>query len=98
MSELACAGDRPYRAAAILDRGRFHRQQAFEDAIAFRKVRLAGRCRACAALAPGARCDKHARDLELIAEYEQTIERSDFVLGPAVAHRQHPPPAEEEQS
>jgi hypothetical protein len=98
MCELACEGDRPYRTAAVLDRGRFHRQQAFEDAIAFRKVRLAARCRACAAMAPGARCDKHARDLELITEYRQAIERSNFVLGPAVAHPEHPPTVEEEQS
>jgi hypothetical protein len=98
MSDLVCEGERAYRAITVLDRGRFHRQQAFEDAIAFRNARLAGRCRACAAMAPGARCDKHARDLQLIAEYQQTIERLHFVFGPAIVPCEHSPSVGEDES
>lgn len=50
--------------------GQFQRLQALEDAIKFRRARLAGPCADCAS-APDDQCDEHGRDAGLIAEYEQ---------------------------
>ncbi len=44
----------------------FNRAQAFEDAIAYRRARLAAPCPHCATQR---RCDDHATDLDLIATY-----------------------------
>jgi len=49
--------------------GRFHLLQALEDAIRYRRLRMAGPCAGCG---PGGRCDDHGRDADLIAEYGQT--------------------------
>jgi len=56
-----------------MERIRFQRLQALEDAIAYRRARVAAPCPDCLACAAGRRCDDHARDLELIAEYQQTV-------------------------
>jgi len=48
--------------------------QALEDAIRYRRARVAGPCGACAA-APGRLCEDHGRDLGLIGEYERTAGR-----------------------
>jgi hypothetical protein len=45
-------------------------------------------CPACEAAAPG-KCEDHARDLKLIAEYLLAIERADLVLGPVAVEDGH---------
>ena len=72
-----------FRAGRVLDRGRFQRIQALEDAIAYRRARAAEPCPDCATAAAGRKCEDHARDLQLIAEYLQAIRRSNLILGPA---------------
>jgi hypothetical protein len=62
--------DDEYRAIGVTERGRFQRLQALEDAIAYRRARVTAPCPCCAPAAPGRKCDDHARDLELIAEYQ----------------------------
>lgn len=47
-------------------RQRLRRLQALEDAIKYRRSRLAAGCAGCAA----GPCDDHSRDAELIVEYE----------------------------
>jgi hypothetical protein len=54
--------------------------QAFEDAIAYRRARVAAECTDCMAAEPGEKCDDHARDLDLIGEYAQEIDRSSRAL------------------
>jgi hypothetical protein len=49
--------------------------QAFEDAIDYRRARVAAPCTDCAAADSDEKCDDHARDLELIGEYVDEIER-----------------------
>jgi hypothetical protein len=46
------------------------RLQALEDAIAYRRARVTAPCPVCAA--SGQKCDDHACDLNLIAEYQRT--------------------------
>ena len=62
--------DDEYRAIGVTERGRFQRLQALEDAIAYRRARATAPCPHCALATPGRKCDDHARDLELIAEYQ----------------------------
>ena len=62
--------DDEYRAIGVTERGRFQRLQALEYAIAYRRARVTALCAYCALAAPGGKCDDHARDLELIAEYQ----------------------------
>jgi hypothetical protein len=81
LRRAACRGGSPYRAVGVLDRGRYLRVQALEDAIDFRAARAAAPCRACDA-APGRRCDDHAGDLAMIAWYRAAISRSNLILGP----------------
>ena len=76
-----------------MERGWFQRLQALEDAIAYRRGRVAVPCRHCRAAAPGRRCDDHARDLELITEYLQAIQRPALILGPPAAERTRGGPA-----
>jgi hypothetical protein len=59
-----------YRALGLMERGRFQRLQALEDAIAYRQARVTAPCPHCGPAPLGRRCDDHARDLELIAEYQ----------------------------
>lgn len=61
---------------SVSERRQFRRMQGFEDAIAYRQARMAAPCTDCAAANPGEKCDDHARDLELIDEYADEIERS----------------------
>jgi hypothetical protein len=49
------------------ERARFQQLQAFEDAIAYRRARLAEPCQDCGP----ARCDDHATDASLITAYQQ---------------------------
>jgi hypothetical protein len=67
--------DIAHRGVGVAERRRLQRLQALEDAIAYRQARVTAPCPDCGAAAPGRRCDDHARDLELIAEYRQTIHR-----------------------
>lgn len=60
---------------SVSDRRQFRRMQAFEDAIDYRRARVAAPCMDCAAAASGEKCDDHARDLELIDEYADEIEQ-----------------------
>jgi hypothetical protein len=47
------------------------RLQALEDALKYRRARIAEPCADCAA-APGDRCEDHASDVDLVTEYETT--------------------------
>lgn len=49
-------------------RALFQQAQAYEDAIAYRRARLATPCRGCHG---PARCDDHAVDMNLIASYQR---------------------------
>jgi hypothetical protein len=62
--------DDEYRALGLKERGRFQRLQALEDAIAYRRARATASCPNCGPAPLGRKCDDHARDLELIAEYQ----------------------------
>ncbi len=53
---------------------RYQRLQALEDALKYRRARIAEPCGACDAL-PNEQCDDHARDVGLIAEYERAARR-----------------------
>jgi hypothetical protein len=56
--------------SAAVHRGWFQHLQALEDAIAYRRARVTAPCPDCTA--SGQKCDDHACDLSLIAEYQQT--------------------------
>jgi hypothetical protein len=53
-----------------IERRWFQHLQALEDAIAYRRARATAPCPDCTA--SGHRCDDHACDLDLIADYQQT--------------------------
>jgi hypothetical protein len=80
--------DDEYRAIGVTERGRFQRLQALEDAIAYRRARVTAPCPYCALAAPGRKCDDHARDLELIAEYQASARDSFVVTALATKDRQ----------
>jgi hypothetical protein len=52
-------------------RDRFQQLQALDDAIAWRRARLAISCPDCGPVPEGQKCDDHACDLDLIAAYQQ---------------------------
>jgi hypothetical protein len=54
-----------------IERGWFQHLQALQDAIAYRRARVTAPCPECTAI--GHRCDDHACDLDLIADYQQTV-------------------------
>ena len=76
----------PHRSAGVRESGWFQRLQAFEDAVAYRRARIALPCPDCEAAPSGQKCDDHARDLELIAEYLQTVQRS-LLIGPVAVEQ-----------
>jgi hypothetical protein len=82
----------PNRPGGVTEPGWFQRLQAFEDAIAYRRARVALPCPDCEAAPPGQKCDDHARDLELIAEYLQTVRRS-VLSGPVAVEQTSLQPA-----
>jgi hypothetical protein len=49
---------------------RFLRLQALDDAIAYRRARVAAACPDCGPGTDGPRCDDHACDLSLISAYQ----------------------------
>ena len=55
-------------------RDRIQRLQALEDALKYRRARIAEPCVNCDAMSDS-RCDDHDRDLDLIGEYEQAARR-----------------------
>jgi hypothetical protein len=61
-----------YRGVSVARRARFHHLQALEDAIAYRRARVAAPCADCGQVPGGRRCDDHACDLDLIAAYQLT--------------------------
>jgi hypothetical protein len=64
------------------DGGQRHWLQALEDAIKFRQARVIEPCADCGSVV--GKCEDHARDLDLIAEYHRTA-RS-LIEGPADRH------------
>lgn len=54
------------------ERNRLNQAQAYEDAIAYRRARLAAPCPHCGPH----RCDDHATDVDLIASYRQGHRRA----------------------
>lgn len=85
MSDLRPGAGTAGRTTGVLERGRFQRLQALEDAIAYRRARVSVPCGDCEAAGPDQKCDDHARDLQLIAEYLDTVERSVLLLSRAAA-------------
>ncbi len=69
----SCLDDLLDKAGAIPLRKRFHYLQALEDAISYRRARVAEPCADCDP-ANLEICDDHGRDADLIAEYEKTLE------------------------
>jgi hypothetical protein len=65
----AGSSQRPRSDSGVVPRGWFQQLQALEDAIAYRRARAAAPCPDCTA--DGRRCDDHACDLHLIADYQQ---------------------------
>jgi len=61
-----------YRRIGTRTRARFQLLQALEDAIAYRRARVAAPCPDCGSAGAGRRCDEHACDLNLIAAYQRT--------------------------
>jgi hypothetical protein len=59
------------RGAAVPRRHQYRELQALEDAIAYRRARVAADCPDCGSLAGGIRCDEHSCDLALIAGYQE---------------------------
>jgi hypothetical protein len=86
MSESRDSAETPSRPIGVMERSRFQRLQSLEDAIAYRRARVSAPCADCGPEASGRRCDEHARDLELITEYQQTIQQS-ILTGPAADER-----------
>jgi hypothetical protein len=69
------------------ERARFGQVQAYEDAIAYRRARLAAACADCGA----ARCDDHAADADLIAVYRRQLAASSAApCGPTEAQVRPP--------
>lgn len=66
--------DHESRRVGVVDRDRFRNLQALDDAIAYRRVRVTDPCADCARAPFGQRCDDHARDLELITEYQRAAD------------------------
>jgi hypothetical protein len=60
-----------YPRVNVVERARFRQAQAYEDAIAYRRARLATACPACGP----ARCDAHAADAALIRAYQRAATR-----------------------
>ena len=58
-----------------VERRLFQRMQALEDAVAYRRARVAAPCPDCQP-APGPRCDDHGRDLDLIGEYLRALHQT----------------------
>jgi hypothetical protein len=65
----------------VMERGRSRRLQALEDAVAYRRSRLAAPCWECRSAGPGRRCEEHSADIRLIAGYLRDIHRAGLVLG-----------------
>jgi hypothetical protein len=63
--------DDEHRHGGIAESGWLQRLQALEDAIAYRRARIAVPCAGCRAAGAGNRCDDHACDLDLIAGYQR---------------------------
>ncbi len=61
-----------FRGVSVAGRARFQHLQAVEDAIAYRRARVAAPCADCGQVPGGGRCDDHACDLDLMAAYELT--------------------------
>jgi hypothetical protein len=59
---------------AAAGRASFQRLQALDDAIAYRRARVAAPCPDCGPGPGGHRCDDHARDLMLIADYHRAAQ------------------------
>jgi hypothetical protein len=55
----------------VPQRHQFQQLQALDDAIAWRRARIEAPCPACEPGPDGRRCDDHACDLDLIADYQQ---------------------------
>jgi hypothetical protein len=64
----------------------FRQLQAFEDALAYRRARLAAPCPQCSLTL----CDDHATDLNLITSYQQGARRT-LRHKPPAAPRPTPP-------
>jgi hypothetical protein len=89
MRSRGCTGF-PFRPSGVIDRGRFQRLQALEDAIAYRQARISAPCADCEAAGSGQKCVDHARDVDLIAEYLLAIQRSTLTFRQPVADRSKP--------
>jgi len=67
--------------AAPTRRDRFQRLQALEDALRYRRHRIAESCTRCEAI-PGGRCQIHRRDAVLISDYERAARQLCAAVSP----------------
>jgi hypothetical protein len=75
---------RPRPSAA--GRASFQRLQALDDAIAYRRARVAAPCPDCDPAPGGRKCDDHACDLMLIADYHRAAQVIDAEIESARQH------------
>jgi hypothetical protein len=64
--------DSDYRPVGVTERRLCGRLQAFDDAIAYRRARIAAPCVDCNGSDADSRCDDHACDLMLIDAYQRS--------------------------
>jgi hypothetical protein len=67
------------------DRERFNLLQAFEDAVAWRSGRLTEPCPDCEPGESGKRCDDHAGDAALVAQYRERHAEVSAAIGARTA-------------
>jgi hypothetical protein len=75
------------RRTGVPERARFQQLQALEDAIAYRRARLAVPCPDCGPAETGRKCDDHACDVDLIACYWQTARTAHRELSASTRER-----------
>jgi hypothetical protein len=72
--------DGRYRPIGVMERRLFGRLQSLDDAIAYRRARIAVPCADCDGSEADRRCDDHACDLMLIAAYQRSAAEVVLIL------------------
>jgi hypothetical protein len=74
-----------HRPVGVTERRLLGRLQSLDDAIAYRRARIAVPCADCDGIEVDRRCDDHACDLMLIAAYQRSAAEVILILsGPVV--------------
>jgi len=79
------AADGKHRPIGVTERRLFGRLQSLDDAIAYRRARIAVPCADCDGIEADRRCDDHACDLMLIAAYQRSAAEVILILSGAMA-------------